>query len=142
MSYASLDDLKKTYGEPMLVALTDRAEPPAGSIDTAVVDRALADTDAAIDGYLKVRYALPLASTPALVRDLAERIAVYKLHRNVAADKIRDDYNDAIKTLRDIASGAVRLDVAGAEPTASGTQGVRASDRPRDLTPDNLRGFV
>lgn len=142
MSYTNLQELIGRYGEAMLVDLTDRADPPAGSVDAGVIDRALADADALIDGFLKGRYLLPLAATPPLVRDLALAIAVYKLHRNVASEKIRQDYDDALRTLRDIAAGTVRLDVAGAEPTASGASGVRTNDRERPFTPDNLRGFV
>lgn len=142
MSYATQAQLVERYGQSMLLDLTDRAEPPAGAIDPAVVDRALADTDALIDGYLKGRYALPLASTPPLLRDLALSIAVYKLHRNVASEKIRQDYEDAMRSLREIASGAVRLDVAGTEPAGSGATGVRTNDRERPFTEDNLKGFV
>ena len=142
MSYASQQDLVERYGAVMLTDLTDRADPPSGSIDEAVVLRALADSDAMIDGYLKGRYALPLAVTPPALRDLGVAIAIYKLHRDTSSDKIRQDYVDACKTLLQIAAGTVRLDVAGVEPEASGASGVRISDRRRDLTPGNLRGFI
>lgn len=142
MSYASQADLVDRYGEDALIDLTDRADPPAGAIDAGVVTRALDDTDALIDGYLKGRYKLPLASPPPLLRDLAEQIAIYKLHRNQAADKIANDYQGALKVLAQIAAGTVRLDVAGVEPEASGTAQVRTADRDRDMTPCNLKGFV
>lgn len=142
MSYATLQQLIDRFGEDMLVEVTDRADPPANEIDSSVVDRALADADALIDGYLKGRYLLPLASTPPLVCDLALAIAIYKMHRNVVSEKISDDYNAALKTLAQIAAGVVRLDVAGVEPTASGTTGVRTNDRERPLTPDSLKGWI
>ncbi|RJF70871.1 gp436 family protein [Rhodopseudomonas palustris] len=142
MSYTSQADLVERYGGAMLIDLTDRADPPVGAIDAAVVARALADTDAAIDGYLKSRYALPLPTVPPLLRDLAQAIAVYKLHRDTVSDKIKSDYVDALKTLNLISSGTVQLDVAGAEPAASGAHGVRITDRDRPLTADNLRGFI
>ncbi|WP_316171043.1 DUF1320 domain-containing protein [Bradyrhizobium sp. SZCCHNRI1058] len=142
MSYAAQSDLVARYGTPMLIDLTDRADPPAGTIDAAVVTQALADADAAIDGYLLGRYSLPLATTPALLKDLAVPIAVYKLHRDTVSDKVRADYLDALKTLSQIASGAVRLAVAGIEPAASGASGVRTTDRARPLTPENLKGFI
>lgn len=142
MTYCTLAQLTDRFGEPMLVELTDRAEEPTNEIDTDVVDRALADADALIDGYLKGRYQLPLAATPPLLADLALAIAVYKLHRNTVSDKVKDDYAQALKTLGQIAAGTVRLDVAGIEPTSSGATGVRVTDRARDLTPENMEGFI
>jgi phage gp36-like protein len=142
MTYASQSDLVERYGTDMLINLTDRATPPVDAIDAGVVTRGLEDADAAIDGYLKGRYALPLSVTPPLLRDLAQAITIYKLHRDTAAEKIRNDYTDALKTLSLIASGTIRLDVAGVEPAASGASGVRTSDRARDMTPDNMKGFI
>lgn len=142
MSYATQADLTERYGEAMLIDLTDRADPPAGAVDAAVVADALINTDALIDGYLKNRYALPLAATPQLLIDLALPIALYKLHRNQASDKVIKDRDDAVATLRAIAAGTVRLDVAGVEPAASIATQVKTSDRERDMTPCNLKGFI
>lgn len=142
MSYATLDQLVTRHGERTLLQLADRATPPAGAIDEAIVAQALADTDAVIDGYISGRYALPLSDVPPLLADLALAIAIYKLHVFAPDPKIRDDYNDAVRTLDKIASGTVRLPVAGVEPTGSGSAGVAIVDRDRDFTPENLRGFV
>ena len=142
MSYCTLAQLTDRYGDALLKKLTDRATPPAGAIVEAVVDRALADTDALINGYLQGRYVLPLAVTPALLADLAQQVAIYKLHGTAVADKIKDDYDQALATLRLIAAGTVRLEVAGVEPAANNSSGVRASDRERDMTPENLKGFI
>lgn len=142
MSYVTQADLVERFGTSMLIDLTDRAEPPAGAIDAAVVTDALTDADAMIDGYLLGRYALPLASTPSLVKDLAKTIAIYKLHRDAVSDKIAADYKSALATLAQIASGVIRLNVAGIEPTSSGATGVKVTDRDRDFTPDNLKGFI
>ena len=142
MTYATQDDLVARYGTYMVQELTDRADPPASAIDAAVVAHALDDADAVIDGYLKGRYALPLAQTPRLVRDLAQAIAIYKLHRDTVSEKIRREYEDAISQLKQIGTGAIRLEVAGVEPESSGSSGVQFSDRPRDMTPDNMKGWI
>lgn len=142
MPYATLADLTDRYGAALLVALTDRADPPAGAIDGAVVARALADTDALIDGHLAGRYALPLAEVPPLLRDVALAVAIWKLHTYAPDPKIEADYRDALRLLRDVAAGAVRLPVAGAEPAGTGASGARATDRDRPLTAETLRGFV
>lgn len=142
MTYASQADLVERFGEQMIIDLSDRADPPADAIDAAVVARALTDADAVINGYLTARYALPLASTPALVRDLALPIACYKLHRDTVSAKVLKDYDDALKELVKIASGTIKLDVAGMEPATNNASGVRFTDRERPLTADNLKGYV
>jgi phage gp36-like protein len=142
VSYATIEQLLAAHGERLLVQLTDRATPPSGEVDTDVVAGALANTDAVIDGYLAGRYVLPLTETPPLLVDLAIAIAVYKLHSFVPDAKIDQDYRDAIATLGKIATGVIRLPATGIEPASSGGEGVVATDRERDLTPENLKGFV
>ncbi|MCX7284402.1 MAG: DUF1320 domain-containing protein [Novosphingobium sp.] len=142
MSYATQALLVDRFGERLLLQVADRADPAAGAIDADVVDRALADTDAVIDGYLAGRYVLPLASTPPLLVDLACAIAIYKLHIYEPEKKIADDYKDAIATLTKISTGTVKLPVAGVEPAGAGSAGVVTTDRERDFTPENMRGFI
>lgn len=142
MSYITLDQLTDRYGERLLVQITDRAAPPVGSVDTAVVNRALADTDAVIDGYLAGRYALPLAEVPPLLTDLGQAIAIYKLHMFEPDPKIAQDYKDALASLDRIAKGVIRLPVTGIEPESSGASGVVTIDREREFTPENLTGFI
>lgn len=142
MTYATLQNLTDRYGARTLVALTDRGEVATGVVDADVVARALADTDAQIDGYLATRYALPLAAVPALVSDLAQVIAIWKLHPYDPDAKIRKDYDDALRVLRDIADGRARLDVGGVEPQGGGSGGVTITDRERPLSETNLKGFI
>jgi phage gp36-like protein len=125
-----------------LAQQTDRAAPPAGMVDAAVVDRALADTDAMIDGFVAARYRLPLAEVPSLLADLAQAIAIWKLHRYAPDPKIEADYRDARRTLEAIAAGGVRLPVAGIEPAGTGGSGARITDRERPFTEANLKGFI
>jgi len=142
MSYATLSQLLDRYGAQMLVNLTDRGEVATGEVDGAVVDRSLADADAMIDGYLAGRYALPLSQIPPLVVDLAQVIAIWKLHRYQPDPKIEADYKDARKTLEAISRGDVRLPVEGADPAGTGGTGARITDRDRPFTEANLKGFI
>lgn len=109
MGYATQADLSTRYGERELIQVTDKAKPPTGSVDGVVVARALADADAEIDARLAVRYAVPVVTPPAIVVDCACRIARYKLHEDRATEKIRADYEDAIKFLADVAAGRANL---------------------------------
>ena len=142
MAYADLSGLTKRIGEDVLIELTDRETPPAGVIDTTVIDAALADTDALIDGYLATRYALPLTATSALVTTLAESITIYKLHTFTAPERIEADYRDALKMLASIAKGEVILQAAGVEPDSSGGSGVQSSDRKPEMRRDNMGSYI
>lgn len=142
MPYATLADLSARFGDRMLVALTDRGEAATGAVDSAVVDRALAETDAVIDGYLSARYTLPVTPAPPLLTDLALAIAIWKLHIAAPDPKVEADYKEAIRTLRDIAAGVIRLTAAGVDAAEASASGVQVTDRERPLTAENLKGFI
>jgi len=54
MSYCTLQDLRDRYGDDEIIQLTDRAN--IGTIDQTVVDRAIADADGEIDGFVGPRW--------------------------------------------------------------------------------------
>lgn len=142
MSYATLAQLTERYGEPMLVAATDRGPVPTGAVDAGAVDRALAGADALIDSFISARYRLPLAEVPPVLADLAQAIAIWRLHPYAGDPKLKADHDDAMRILRDIADGRVRLPVEGVEPEGTGGGGAQLTDRARPMTEDNLRGFI
>lgn len=142
MTYATLQQLTDRYGAGMLVMLTDHAAVATGEIDETVVARALADTDALIDLHLKGRYALPLAEVPPMLADIAQAIAIWKLHRHEPDRKIEADYRDAMKLLVEIRDGRLRLSIEGVAPPGTGGTGARITDRDRPLTAENLKGFI
>lgn len=143
MSYATLQQLIDRYGRDMLVALTDRLDPPAGAIDEEIVARALSGADALIDGYLAGKYALPLAVTPPVLVPIAQALAIYDLHVTEPEKKVQNDYDNAVKRLAEIAKGVIQLtDAAGIEPAAPQGGGVQITDRERVFTPEAMTGFI
>ncbi len=143
MLYVSQAQLVDRYGNKMLLDLTDRATPRSNVIDAAVVTRAITDAGALIDGYLAGRYQLPLVSIPALLLPVASAIAIYFLHGQMTTEKIRLDYQDAVKTLSSIAAGSVRLDVAGTEPAANSSSGNPQTNNPaRPVQNGPIGGFI
>jgi phage gp36-like protein len=118
MPYTDSAALTARYGERELIALTDKSVPPAGGINADTVARALADADAEIDSRLVIRYAVPVSPVPAILVDAACRITRYKLHEDRANQKVRQDYEDVIKWLADVAAG--RADLPGVAPATSG----------------------
>jgi phage gp36-like protein len=142
MPYCTQQNLIDRYGDDMLRDLTDRAIPLAGAIDATTVTEAIANADAMIDGYLLGRYSLPLATTPGMVKQLSQVIAIYNLHRHGTDEKIRTDYEDALKRLKDIQSGVFVLNVAGVEPAATPKGSVETNGITPAFTGGSMTGLI
>jgi phage gp36-like protein len=143
MTYATLAQMIQRYGSDMLISLTDRTEVPSGLVDAALVEKALEDAAAMIDGHLAAKYQLPLSVVPAFLPKIAQAIAIWDLHVFEADPKIAKDYENARKDLRDIGSGVLRIPgAAGVEPQVTGGSGARITDRERPLTAENMKGFI
>ncbi len=130
MSYCTLTDLTDVFGEDEILQLTDRdgdTVPDAGYI-VAV----LADVDAEIDGYLRVRYALPLSAIPNRLRALACDMARYRCYPLAAPEAVRQRYEDARSYLKDLAAGRAQLDLP-TPPTAASDTGSPAYSAPTRL---------
>lgn len=113
MVYCTQADIEEQLSTSELVQLTDDAG--SGSVDTTVVDRAIADADDEINSYLQERYTVPLSPVPGLVRKLSVDLAVYNLHsRRGIDDAVRTQrYENVVKLLRSLAKGEASL---GVEP--------------------------
>lgn len=118
MTYATQQHMVDRFGAVELAQLTDRTS--GATIDADVLARALSDADAEIDGYLATRYALPLESTPPMLVRLAADIARYRLFDDKTTEAVRTRYQDAVALLKQLSSGAVRLD-AGVDPIPADT---------------------
>ncbi|WP_080993457.1 gp436 family protein [Trabulsiella odontotermitis] len=115
MSYATPDQFIRTFSERETVSLTD--EKRTGQVDTDKLAFALTRASNVIDGYLVARYKTPWPDSPGILTGYCCDIARYQLatdYRQVS-DEIRFRYEDAIKFLRDVASGRIGLgrDTAG-----------------------------
>lgn len=109
MTYATQTDMTARFGEPEVIALTDRAN--LGTIDATVLTGALAEAAAEIDPYLAPRHKLPLASVPKIVTGFACDIARYRLCGSgvTLTDDIRDRYKDAVRFFEKVADGKIGL---------------------------------
>lgn len=142
MAYTTLTKLTARFGENMLISLTDRGDIATGTIDTDVIDQAIADADALIDGYVSVKYALPMAETPPLIGKLALDLVIYNLHIASMDAKIEEDYKAALATLKDISAGRLRLPIEGKDAPGTGGSGARFTDRDRTFTENGMKGFI
>jgi len=109
MSYCTLQDLRDRYGDDELIQLTDRAN--IGTINESVINRAIADADGEIDGYLGGRFNVPADPiTKSLVR-VACDISRYYLYDDAATDTVKDRYKNAIAFVKAIGKGDISIGV-------------------------------
>ncbi len=113
MAYSTQTDIEEQLSQAELVQLTDDAG--SGSVDTTVVDRAIADADDEVNSYLQERYAVPISPVPGLVRKLSVDIAIYNLfaRRDLDAPVRTQRYENAVRLLKGLARGEASL---GVEP--------------------------
>jgi phage gp36-like protein len=134
MSYATPTDLIARFGEREARALADRLG--TGEIDESVLQRALDEASSEMDGYLGVRYALPLPtlsqSATALVRNICLDVTRYRLvgTETMNTDEIESRYKLAIKQLEALRDGKlfigdISLKPAGGDVNTAGNNAVR-----------------
>lgn len=132
--YAIRQDMIDRFGEPEILQLTDRLDPPVGAIDDTVLNEALDDADGMVDSYLAGRYALPLASVPKILKRYACDIARFFLWKDNAGETVRRAYEDAQKFLKAVASGSVSLGLDAAnQPVAVDAGGVSFNESRREF---------
>jgi len=117
--FVTPQDLIDAFGEQELIDLTDRATPRTYAVDTAVAQRACDRADAEVQAVLAGRYALPLATVPALLRYLAQDLARFFLYTRAVPDDVKARYEAARTSMRDIGAGRAQLglDAAGVQVT-------------------------
>ncbi|MEX3629862.1 MAG: phage protein Gp36 family protein [Burkholderia sp.] len=117
MSYATLADMQARFPERDLRAVTDENNQ---AIDPVRVQRALDDASAEIDGYLAMRYTLPLVdvvlltplATPAVLVRACCDIAMYDMQTLRPLSDIKDArqrYEDCLKMLTLMGRGDVQI---------------------------------
>lgn len=113
MPYCTLQNLVDRFGAAELIQRTDRTG--TGAIDTVVLNEAIADADAEIDGYLTA-YPLPLTTIPANLERMACDIARYYLFGDGMIEQVKTRYDSAISYLKLVAKGGINI-----APDTSGT---------------------
>lgn len=134
MSYATRDDLLRCIDESVLTQLTDDRD--AGVVDEDLVEAALVEASALVDGYVGSRYGLPLASAPQILRRFCADLAVCSLYerRIGLPEHWKERCKNAHRFLEQVAKGGIRLgvdDPAGTGPSDVMTVGANAPLFPR-----------
>ncbi|QOF67441.1 DUF1320 family protein [Actinobacillus sp. GY-402] len=135
MLYATPDSLVKRYGEQSIKTL-------AGQADSPKVTEALEDASQTIDSYLAGRYTLPLKSAPAVLERHCCYIARYFLEKNRATDQARRDYEDSIRYLEKVASGAISLGITEDGDTVESDNAATIESAGSVWARDRAKGFI
>jgi phage gp36-like protein len=116
--YCTVADLQKRLDPQRILTLSD--DDANGVPDEDVINAVIADADALIDTYLRVRYTVPLDPTPDLVHAISTSIALYYLlarHNDIVPAEFVKRYDAAVQLLDHIARGLVSI--GAAQPSTS-----------------------
>lgn len=104
-------------------------------------DAAAAEAAAEIDSHIGTRYALPLATVPAVIVRLSRAITIFRLYERRypggVPEGIRTSYTDAVKALQAIGDGTVTLGVQPA-PAANAQRAAVAGGHTRIFSRTSL----
>ncbi|HCJ0148085.1 TPA: DUF1320 family protein [Salmonella enterica subsp. enterica serovar Infantis] len=107
--YATVGDMKARYSINDLIKLTNKDNEYAPEINEDVLNTALSTASSMIDGYLAVRYSLPLSVENLQLTQCCCVISRYSLESGKATDQAESQYKAAVKFLQDVSTGKVQL---------------------------------
>ena len=151
MSYSTRAEVREMLKDDALNAIIgdtfeeDEAEREAKI--GPIIDMAIGDADAEIDGYLAKRYAVPLAPVPKVINKFSKDIAVYNLFSRIGIDEGTDQktylnrYNAAVKFLTLVAEGKVSLGADADGDPAAAAIGFTVKSNPRLFSRGQMRGM-
>lgn len=151
MSYSTRAEVREMIKDDALNAIIGDTfiENPAEREELVgpIIDAAIGDADAEIDGYLAKRYAVPLSPAPKVINKFSKDIAVYNLFSRIGIDESTDQktylnrYNAAIKFLTLVAEGKVSLGAEADDPATAAATGFSVKSNPRLFSRGQMRGM-
>lgn len=117
--YATQQDIINKYDEITLRRLSSKSND--GDINVVVVNDALSNASAIIDGYISSQYDLPLSSEVSLLRSYCVDIAVYEMAtgQSMMSDDIKERHENAKKFLADVGKGKFSLGLSKKQKDAA-----------------------
>ena len=151
MSYSTKEEVREMLKDDALNAIigdTFIEDPAEREVLVApIIEGAIADADAEIDGYLAKRYAVPLSPAPKVINKFSKDIAVYNLFSRIGIDESTDQktylnrYNAAIKFFELVADGKVSIGTEADDPASAAATGFSAKSNTRLFTRGSMRGM-
>lgn len=153
MGYCNAEDVRQLIKDDMYNAILGDAyideddEQAAAEREKNInllIENAIADADAEINGYLSKRYSIPFHEPPAVLKKFSKDIAAYNLMSRIGIDEQDRDktylnrYNAAIKFLIMAAEG--KIDIGTDAPQTNSAVGFVMDSRRRLFSRESMRG--
>ncbi len=114
-----------------------------------LVEEAIEDADAEIDGYLAKRYDVPMSPAPKVLNKFSKDIAVYNLMSRIGIDESDRDktylnrYNAAVKFLEGVAKGLIDIGTSdtGSNQNQAAQKGFRMEHSERLFSRETMKGY-
>lgn len=146
MAYCTQLQVQNAVGGPaVLLQLTDLANANAPTIDSTVVDQAIAEADSLINSYVGHRFAVPLSPIPVVITNLSAAWTARVLRRNKYNGQPLQDDLDREETDRKwlelVAKGMVSLGIEPSLTPASEALDIASTrDSTKQISRRRLRG--
>ena len=151
MSYSTKAEVREMLKDDALNAIIGDTfiEKPAKRerLVAPIIEAAIADADAEIDGYLAKRYRVPFNPVPRVLNKFSKDIAIYNLYSRIGIDEgaaeknYLNRYNAAIKFLTLVAEGKVSIGEDGDDPASAAATGFAAKSNPRLFSRAKMTGM-
>lgn len=153
MSYSTASEVRDMLKDDALnVIIGDTFEEDEAEREAKIgpiIEAAIADADAEIDGYLAKRYSVPFSPVPRVLNKFSKDIALYNLFSRIGIDEDSDQktylnrYNAAIKFLTLVAEGKVSIGTGegGDDPASAAATGFSSKSNPRLFSRGSMTGM-
>ena len=151
MSYSTKEEVREMLKDDALNAIigdTFIEDPEEREANVApIIESAIEDADAEIDGYLAKRYAVPISPAPRVLNKFSKDIAIYNLYSRLGIDEGTEEknylnrYNAAVKFLTLVAEGKVSIGAETEDPASAAATGFSVKSNPRIFSRGSMRGM-
>ncbi|MCD1597865.1 gp436 family protein [Rheinheimera aquimaris] len=142
MPYCTVADMISRYGQQDMILLSWREGAADGEINQPVIEQAIADATAEINGYIGGRYDLPLSQVPdVLVRHCCD-IARYLMSGDRTPETVQKRYDSVISYLVKVGKGDLSLGLSQGCPTEPGETIAMIQADGQVFNRKNSKGFI
>lgn len=136
MAYSTQSDIEYRLPTIDLQELTDDSN--GSTVDSSILNEAIALADALIDSHLRGKHTTPLSTVPPLVREWSVNLSIYNLYQRRIdlgiPENIDVGYENTLKQLRQVRDNKLMIDDAGSSANTAGYYATSSTSSKRIFT--------